>query len=79
LVFVYDGEATPVIFVGSLDYPDDWPLAQKQWWGHAYVAEIAAALLGFVATFLALSKADGRFAESDRIFIQAPVLGSSLP
>jgi hypothetical protein len=42
------------------------------------VAEIAVALLGFVAVFLALSRADGRFAESDRHFIQALVLGSAL-
>ena len=42
------------------------------------VAEIAAALLGFIAVFLALSKADGRFAESDRHFIQALVLNSTL-
>jgi hypothetical protein len=42
------------------------------------VAEIATALLGFVAIFLALSRADGRFAESDRHFIQALVLGSAL-
>lgn len=42
------------------------------------VAEIAVALLGFVAVFLALSKSDGRFAESDRHFIQALVLSSSL-
>jgi len=37
------------------------------------VAEIAAALLGFIAVFLALSKSDGRFSESDRHFIQALV------
>ena len=42
------------------------------------VAEIAAALLGFIAVFLALSKTDGRFYESDRHFIQALVLSSSL-
>ena len=42
------------------------------------VAEIAVALLGFVAIFLALSKTDGRFAESDRHFIQAMVLSSAL-
>lgn len=42
------------------------------------VAEIAAALLGFIAIFLALSKTDGRFTESDRHFIQALVLSSSL-
>lgn len=42
------------------------------------VAEIAAALLGFIAVFLALSRADGRFAESDRHFIQALVLNSTL-
>jgi hypothetical protein len=33
------------------------------------VAEIAAALIGFIAVFLALSKTDGRFSESDRHFI----------
>jgi hypothetical protein len=42
------------------------------------VAEIAVALLGFVAIFLALSKSDGRFAASDRHFIQAMVMSSSL-
>lgn len=42
------------------------------------VAEIAAALLGFIAIFLALSKSDGRFSASDRHFIQAFVLSSSL-
>lgn len=42
------------------------------------VAETAAALLGFFAIFLALSKTDGRFAESDRHFIQALVMSSSL-
>jgi predicted DNA repair protein MutK len=42
------------------------------------VAEIAVALLGFVAVFLAISKTDGRFAESDRHFIQAMVLSSAL-
>jgi hypothetical protein len=43
------------------------------------VAEIAAALLGFFAVFLALSKGDdGRFSESDRHFIQSIVLTASL-
>lgn len=42
------------------------------------VAQLAAALLGFIAIFLALSKSDGRFHESDRHFIQALVLSSSL-
>ena len=42
------------------------------------VAEIAVALLGFVAIFLALSKRDGRFAESDRHFIQAMVMSSAI-
>jgi len=42
------------------------------------VAEIAAALLGFFAVFFALSKADGRFAESDRHFIQALVLSATV-
>ena len=42
------------------------------------VAEIAAALLGFIAVFLALSNEDGRFAESDRHFIQALVLSATL-
>ena len=42
------------------------------------VAEIAAAFLGFIAIFIALSKADGRFAESDGHFIQALVLSASL-
>ena len=42
------------------------------------VAEIAAALLGFIAIFLALSKSDGRFSESDRHFIQALVMTAAL-
>ncbi len=42
------------------------------------VAEIAAALLGFIAIFLALAKTDGRFTESDRHFVQALVLSSVL-
>jgi hypothetical protein len=42
------------------------------------VAEISAALLGFIAVFLALFKADGRFSESDRHFIQAMVITSAL-
>ena len=42
------------------------------------IAEIAAALLGFIAVFLALSKTDGRFAQSDRHFIQALVMSASL-
>lgn len=42
------------------------------------VAEIAAALLGFIAVFLALSGKDGRFAESDRHFIQALVTTAAL-
>ena len=42
------------------------------------VAEIAAALLGFIAVFLALSNTDGRFSESDRHFIQALVTTSAL-
>ncbi|MCP5089481.1 MAG: hypothetical protein GY949_01010 [Gammaproteobacteria bacterium] len=42
------------------------------------VAEIAVALLGFIAVFLALSKTDGRFPGSDRHFIQALVMSSAL-
>jgi len=42
------------------------------------VAEISAALIGFIAVFIALSKSDGRFAESDRHFIQALVMTSAL-
>ncbi len=42
------------------------------------VAEIAAALLGFIAIFIALSRSDGRFAESDRHFIQAMVTSAAL-
>jgi len=42
------------------------------------VAQIAAALLGFFAVFIALSKSDGRFSESDRHFIQAIVLSATL-
>ena len=42
------------------------------------VAEIAVALLGFIAVFLALSKPDGRFADSDWHFIQAKVMNGAL-
>jgi hypothetical protein len=42
------------------------------------VAAIAATLIGFVAVFLALSKTDGRFSESDRHFIQALVMVASI-
>jgi len=42
------------------------------------IAEIAAALLGFIAVFIALSKSDGRFAASDRHFIQAMVMTAAL-
>ena len=42
------------------------------------VAEISAALLGFIAVFLVLSNREGRFAESDRHFIQALVLTGTL-
>ena len=42
------------------------------------VAEISVALLGFIAVFLALSRSDGRFSQSDRHFIQALVMSSSL-
>jgi len=42
------------------------------------VAEIATALLGFIAIFLALSKSDGRFSESDRHFIQALVMSATV-
>ena len=38
------------------------------------LAEISAALLGFIAVFIALSNEDGKFSESDRHFIQALVL-----
>jgi len=41
------------------------------------VAEVAAALLGFIAVFLALSRSDGRFSQSDRHFIQALVMTSA--
>ena len=42
------------------------------------VAEIAAALLGFFAIFQALSTREGRFTESDRHFVQALVMSSSI-
>ena len=44
----------------------------------ALIAEIAVALLGFLAVFIALSNKEGRFAESDRHFIQALVLCAAL-
>ena len=39
LVVIYDEDPAPVILIGSLDHPDDWPLTQDGWWGHAYVDE----------------------------------------
>jgi len=37
LAFVYDGDPAPIVFIGSLDHPDDWPLTQDGWYGHEYV------------------------------------------
>jgi hypothetical protein len=37
LAFIYDENPAPVIFIGTLDHPDDWPLTQEGWSGHAYV------------------------------------------
>ena len=42
------------------------------------IAEIAATLMGFIAVFLVLSDREGRFAESDRHFIQALVVNGSM-
>jgi hypothetical protein len=39
LVVIYDEDPAPVILIGSLDHPDDWPITQDGWWGHAYVDE----------------------------------------
>ncbi len=39
LVVIYDEDPEIVILIGSLDHPDDWPLTQDGWWGHAYVDE----------------------------------------
>ena len=39
LIVIYDEDPEPVIYIGSLDHPDDWPLTQDGWWGHAYVDE----------------------------------------
>lgn len=44
----------------------------------ALTAEISVSLLGFIAVFLVLSTKEGRFAESDRHFIQALVISSSV-
>ena len=37
LVVIYDEDPNPVVFTGSLDHPDDWPLTQEGWSGHAFV------------------------------------------
>ena len=37
LAFFYDEDPAPVIFIGSLDHPGDWPLAKEGWCGHAYI------------------------------------------
>jgi len=42
------------------------------------VTEIAAASLGFIAIFVAVSNAKGRFTGSDRHFVKAQVLASSM-
>jgi hypothetical protein len=42
------------------------------------VTEIAAASLGFIALFIAVSNAKGRFTGSDRHFVKAQVLASSV-
>ena len=39
LVVIYDEDPNPVVFTGSLDHPDDWPLTQEGWSGHAFVNE----------------------------------------
>ena len=39
LVVIYNEDPAIVILIGSLDHPDDWPLTQDGWWGHAYVDE----------------------------------------
>ena len=39
LIVIYDDDPDPVIYIGSLDCPDDWPLTQEGWWGHAYMDE----------------------------------------
>jgi hypothetical protein len=39
LVVIYDEDSEIVILIGSLDHPEDWPLTQDGWWGHAYVDE----------------------------------------
>lgn len=44
----------------------------------ALTAEVSVTLLGFIAVFLVLSNEEGRFAESDRHFIQALVISSSV-
>lgn len=44
----------------------------------ALLAEISVSLLGFIAVFLVLSNREGRFAESDRHFIQALVVSASV-
>jgi hypothetical protein len=41
------------------------------------VAEIAATYLGFIAVFIVFSRNDGRFAESDKHFIQGIVISST--
>lgn len=37
LTVTYDDDPSTVVFVGSLDHPDDWPLSNEGWWGHQHV------------------------------------------
>ena len=37
LAFIFDEDTMPIVLIGSLDHPDDWPLAQEGWWGHSFV------------------------------------------
>ena len=41
------------------------------------IAQVSATLLGFIAVFIVLSNRDGRFAESDRHFVQALVCSAA--
>lgn len=41
------------------------------------IAEIAATYLGFIAVFIVFSRDDGRFAESDKHFVQGLVITST--
>jgi hypothetical protein len=39
LVHIYEGFSNVVVFIGSLDHPEQWSVEQEGWFGHCYVAD----------------------------------------